>query len=59
MLHAADMQSAMKLKPAPSYRAVNLTYSGLFAVLSGFITAMGRVACACTGRAHFGRFTDE
>ena len=39
MLPATDLQSAMKLKPTPSYLAVNLAYSGLFAVLGGFVTA--------------------
>jgi hypothetical protein len=39
MLHASDLQSAMKLKPTPAYLAVNLVYSAIFAVGGGFITA--------------------
>jgi hypothetical protein len=39
MLHASDMQSAMKLKLTPPYLAVNLAYSAIFAILGGFITA--------------------
>ena len=38
MLPATAMQSAMKLKPTTAYLAVNLIYSGLFAVVGGLVT---------------------
>jgi hypothetical protein len=40
MLHAPDMRSAMKLKPTPAYLAVNLIYSGFFAMAGGFAAAI-------------------